>query len=684
MPARLLHHLLRHFQPLAPAGAGEGTDSQLVERFVRQRDEAAFASLVRRHGPLVLGVGRRVLRHDQDAEDVFQATFLLLARHAASRRWQASIAGWLYCVAYRLAMRLGKQSVRRREVERTAGSRSATAASEDHSALCRVLDEELQRLADEYREPIVLCYLEGKTRDEAARQLGWSLRTLQRRLNQGLHLLRGGLDRRGVELPLALLLAGLSQQVASAGVSAAVVATTVEAAVGGVLSPRVAALVAEGARAMTTTTMTKIALGVLALLLLSAAAAVVGAVRDRPPAAKPAAEPIKPVASTWPEGAIVTGRIVDHRGAAVANAEVLLLGAERIQVAADRTWFVSRRGKEQPPSVRTDARGEFSVARKKGPADRIVVIAPALLFWSVPRKSLAAEGPVEVKLPPPGRIAIRCTLPGKAAKQPVSIELQGAERESDSFFFHPEFHSVANPGETAFKHLPPGQYLVQRVLNIQTGKSTVLMVDADRQQVKVEAGKQTTVRFERKTGRPLSGRVRGLEKVKLRYGHVEITYFGPPERLPGGNSRRIVTMFDVLPIQSDGRFTTNPIPPGMYVLNIFAVRASSGDQSNQESDFDATLSFTVPQRGEMPSVEVVARPSTRSPRPITGPRVRVVDEAGNPLPAFEALIHTADAGYRDWEDWRHGRVGFGEDWLAGPGVDVLLRADGHAPTIRRF
>src|SRR5207249_2872561 len=90
---------------LGGPAAGQWTDRQLLERFVRQRDEVAFASLVRRHGPLVLGVGRRILHHDQDAEDVFQATFLILARQAASRRWQKSIAGWLYCVAYRLAVR---------------------------------------------------------------------------------------------------------------------------------------------------------------------------------------------------------------------------------------------------------------------------------------------------------------------------------------------------------------------------------------------------------------------------------------------------------------------------------------------------------------------------------------------------------------------------------------------------
>lgn len=705
MAGRLLNDLLRHFQRLAPPGAGESTDCQLVERFVRQRDEAAFASLVHRHGPLVLGVGRRVLRHHQDAEDVFQATFLILARHAASRRWQTSIAGWLYRVAYRLALRVGSQGARRREVEKTAGATSAATRTEDRPDLCRVMDEELQRLSGQFREPLVLCYLEARTRDQAARQLGWSPRTLERRLNQGLKLLRASLGKRGVELPMALLTAGLSQQAASAATSAPLVATTVEAAMlselgvasaGGVLSPRVAALVEGGFRAMTMTTMTKSVLAVVVLLALSAAGALVGSARDKPPAlkqaaAQPAAEgnkPGKPEELTWAEGATVKGRVVDHAGAAVADAEVLLLGAERVGVEANRTWFVVGGGKDlpKPPSVRTDAKGEFSIAREKGSADRIVVIAKAPLFWSVPRKSLNAGGRVEVKLPPPGSLAIRCALPGKAAEQPVMIQLQDAGRESDFLRFHCSTYSAPNPGEKVFDQLPPGEYTVERGINTPTGANAVLLNLADKQLVKVESNKRTTAQFDRKVGRPLTGQVKGLENVELRYGTVTIRYPGPEERFPGGRTARVFTVFDVLPIKSDGHFTTDPMPPGKYWLYISVVRASSIERSEQTSDFNGSVQVTVPERGDMPKVEIVARPNTTPARPNKDPRARVVDDAGKPLPKFEAMLHTANDGHTRWTDGRDGMVGFGGllSRSSADAIDVLVRAEGFAPGVARF
>src|SRR5262249_12826211 len=150
----------------------------------------AFAALVRRHGALVMGVSRRVLHHDQDAEDVFQATFLILARQADSSRWHKSIAGWLYCVAYRLALRTRARNGRRRDLEQDAAAFLGTRAASggDLGELSAALDEELTRLSEPCREPLLLCYLEGKTRDQAARELGWSLRTLERRLAQGLKL----------------------------------------------------------------------------------------------------------------------------------------------------------------------------------------------------------------------------------------------------------------------------------------------------------------------------------------------------------------------------------------------------------------------------------------------------------------------------------------------------------------
>ncbi len=174
------------------SGQEDQTDGQLLERFVRQQDEAAFAALVRRHGPMVLGVCRRVLDNAQDAEDAFQATFLVLLRKADSLGRPALLANWLYGVAYRTAMKARAGVLRRRHHERRAASAprtepAADAGRDDSSAL---LEAGLHGLPDKYRAPLVLCYLEGKTNAEAARQLGWPVGSMSSRLARGRELLR--------------------------------------------------------------------------------------------------------------------------------------------------------------------------------------------------------------------------------------------------------------------------------------------------------------------------------------------------------------------------------------------------------------------------------------------------------------------------------------------------------------
>src|SRR5687767_5633445 len=140
------------------------TDRGLLERFARECDEAAFAALVQRHGPMVLRVCRGVLGHEQDAEDAFQAVFLVLARKAAVLRWQESIGGWLYEVSRRLAREARAKGLKRRaREERTAPRQSADPLEEmTGRELLEVLDEELLRLSDSYRDPLVLCCLEGR------------------------------------------------------------------------------------------------------------------------------------------------------------------------------------------------------------------------------------------------------------------------------------------------------------------------------------------------------------------------------------------------------------------------------------------------------------------------------------------------------------------------------------------
>lgn len=228
------------------------SDGQLLRRFALAHDEAAFEALLSRHGAMVLGVSRRVLRNQQDAEDVFQAAFLVLARKATSICKQGSVGSWLHGVAHRLALKVKTEAARRsaRQIRCAAQPSRSDLANMTWQEIEPILDEELRQLADRYRAPLVLCYLEGKTRDEAAQQLGSSVRTVMRRLEQGRELLRGRLVRRGVTMSAALITAGLCSGTAVAGVAPALLTSTANAAVRvalgqaatGVISAKVAAL----------------------------------------------------------------------------------------------------------------------------------------------------------------------------------------------------------------------------------------------------------------------------------------------------------------------------------------------------------------------------------------------------------------------------------------------------------
>jgi RNA polymerase sigma factor (sigma-70 family) len=189
-------------------------DARLLERFALRRDEGAFEVLLHRHGPLVLGVCRQVLRDAHDAEDAFQATFLVLARRAGNINRPEQLGNWLYGVALRIADRARKYAARRRAVERDGPDLTAVAARgcAVEPDLAPVLHEEVRRLPDKYRGPVVLCYLEGLTNEEAADRLGWPLGTVKTRLDKARGLLRARLCRRGVALTAALLGTGVAAQ----------------------------------------------------------------------------------------------------------------------------------------------------------------------------------------------------------------------------------------------------------------------------------------------------------------------------------------------------------------------------------------------------------------------------------------------------------------------------------------
>ena len=219
----------------AADGGSAVTDRALLQRFVSRQDEAAFAELLARHGAMVRGMCQRVLANPDDADDAFQATFMVLARKAAKVSWQESIAGWLYQTAHRIALKARTSLLRRRAHENEAANMPRAQAISDGAAtagwreLRPVLDDELNRLPEKYRLPLVLCYLENKTNDQAADLLGWTRGTVAGRLSRARDLLRQRLARRGVVLPAALLATLLTTNSASA-VPTTLLLTTAKAA----------------------------------------------------------------------------------------------------------------------------------------------------------------------------------------------------------------------------------------------------------------------------------------------------------------------------------------------------------------------------------------------------------------------------------------------------------------------
>jgi RNA polymerase sigma factor (sigma-70 family) len=199
--------LERVFRGEAISGLSEW---QLLARYLEHRDELAFEALVARHGPMVLGTCRRMLSADSDVDDAFQATFLVLVRRASALGPRDAIGPWLHGVAARVSMRARSQAARRRRIETIAPEHAARAApaSDPDGELASLLDQEVNRLPAKYRSPIILCYLEGQTHEEAARQLKWPLGTVKGRLARARDLLRARLLRRGVAPSLALV--GLS------------------------------------------------------------------------------------------------------------------------------------------------------------------------------------------------------------------------------------------------------------------------------------------------------------------------------------------------------------------------------------------------------------------------------------------------------------------------------------------
>jgi RNA polymerase sigma factor (sigma-70 family) len=300
--------------------ANKLSDRELLGRFIAEQDETAFAAIVRRHGPLVLRVAGRVLRHRQDTEDVFQATFLLLARKAGTIRKQGSLNCWLYGVAHRLAVRVKARASRQRGLTLPAGRRITEPAAEAAALeFCAVLDAELKRLPDKYQAPLLLCGLEGQTRDEAAQQLGWSLGTFKRRLEKGRQLLRLRLARRELIPSIAFCASLLVPDPSQADLAAGFFATTSKAGVelakgsssaAGLVSARVIALVQGLQRTMT---LAKIKTSIVMFFLIGGVVAGIGTLHFRKDAPQATAEEPPALAVEEPKPAWLEGSRKDLR-----------------------------------------------------------------------------------------------------------------------------------------------------------------------------------------------------------------------------------------------------------------------------------------------------------------------------------------------------------------------------------
>jgi RNA polymerase sigma factor (sigma-70 family) len=396
----------------------------LLDRFHRGGDADAFEAIVRRHGPRVLSAARHVLGHSPDADDVFQAAFLALAREAGRIRRRPALGGWLYSVAHRLALLARAAAARRARIE---SRRAAPVAVEPPDPAVReagdILHEELNRLPEALRLPLLLCYLDGMTRDEAARELGVGVDVLRGRLERGRGRLRSGLVRRGISLPAGLLAAAVGPTAAAPSESlvraalAGATAGTAPAAVRTLIHLRTASMI------LARTKLAAVVVATVGLMSFAVALGVAGTSGGGPTAqaegAEPVARPADPVTPRQPIGdepPMITGRVVDEAGGPVAGAQV---------------WFAGF-GKDNPTAA-TDRGGAFRLVlpgeESSRPFRRTVIAADpdgrrqGVAYFSVVRDARN----LRVTLRPARATTVRVR---DAAKQPVAgarVVLMSAE-----------------------------------------------------------------------------------------------------------------------------------------------------------------------------------------------------------------------------------------------------------------
>jgi RNA polymerase sigma factor (sigma-70 family) len=328
------------------------SDAQLLADFVTDRDEKGFEVLVWRHGAMVLSLCRRVLGDVHDAEDAFQATFLVFARKAASIGRGESVGGWLYKVAYRVALRARATTARRRGQEEPIDDLPGLTPDDEvvWRDLRPVLDEEIDRLPVKYRVPFVLCYLEGRTNEEAAEEIGCPKGTILSRLSRGREQLRSRLARRGLALSVGCLVTALSENAAAASVPTPLMGSTVGVAIPFSAGKASAGLVSGPVATLTqgvlhTMFLTKLKIYVAALVALTVLGTGAGLIAQQALAGQPATEP-----AAIPADEQRTPDDPDRRGGQRAE--------QRAPDASGKVVSVSKDGKSFTLEVPTRNRGE--------------------------------------------------------------------------------------------------------------------------------------------------------------------------------------------------------------------------------------------------------------------------------------------------------------------------------------